>query len=157
MDIRAVGQPITASQRRSYSQTPDSGFYQTFQSAFAAAGGRVEGTASGVSGAGPTSAEAFEAIVAGATRNYPSGRFAGVVQILQEDVGLIAACGGLASAGTAAAAWLKNSSSWSRTPAQKASASTASMGSPPAACPPSDDSGWPGACGLQQRSWHGCR
>lgn len=36
-------------------------------------------------------AEAFEAIVAGATRNYPSGRFAGVVQILQEDVGLIAA------------------------------------------------------------------
>jgi hypothetical protein len=36
-------------------------------------------------------AEAFEAIVAGATRSYPSGRFSGVVQILQEDVGLIAA------------------------------------------------------------------
>jgi hypothetical protein len=32
---------------------------------------------------------AFEAIVAGATRDYPSGRFRGVSQILDEDVGLI--------------------------------------------------------------------
>jgi len=36
-------------------------------------------------------AEAFEAIVAGATRSYPSGRFAGVTRILAEDVGLVAA------------------------------------------------------------------
>ncbi len=36
-------------------------------------------------------AEAFEAIVAGATRSYPSGRFAGVQRILAEDVGLVAA------------------------------------------------------------------
>ncbi|MBL8636311.1 MAG: hypothetical protein JNM40_24010 [Myxococcales bacterium] len=35
--------------------------------------------------------EALEAIVAGATRSYPPGRFAGVPQILGEDVGLIAA------------------------------------------------------------------
>lgn len=36
-------------------------------------------------------AEAFEAIVAGATRSYPSGRFAGVTRILAEDVGIVAA------------------------------------------------------------------
>ena len=36
-------------------------------------------------------AEAFEAIVSGAARSYPSGRFAGVPRILAEDVGLIAA------------------------------------------------------------------
>ncbi len=36
-------------------------------------------------------AEAFEAIVAGAARSYPSGRFAGVQRILAEDVGLVAA------------------------------------------------------------------
>lgn len=36
-------------------------------------------------------AEALDAIIAGATRSYPPGRFAGVPQILGEDVGLIAA------------------------------------------------------------------
>ncbi len=36
-------------------------------------------------------AEAFEAIVGGATRRYPEGRFRGVDRILLEDVGLIAA------------------------------------------------------------------
>jgi TonB family protein len=35
--------------------------------------------------------EAFAAIGAGATRSYPSGRFAGVDRILREDLGLIAA------------------------------------------------------------------
>ena len=36
-------------------------------------------------------AEAFDAIEAGAKRNYPSGRFDGVERILREDAGLIAA------------------------------------------------------------------
>jgi tetratricopeptide (TPR) repeat protein len=36
-------------------------------------------------------AEAFEVLAAGATRNYPEGRFAGVERILREDLGLIAA------------------------------------------------------------------
>ena len=36
-------------------------------------------------------AEALETIIAGATRSYPAGRFAGVDRILAEDVGLIAA------------------------------------------------------------------
>jgi hypothetical protein len=35
--------------------------------------------------------KAFEAIVAGAKRKYPPGRFAGVDRILKEDVGLVAA------------------------------------------------------------------
>ncbi|HMU39354.1 MAG TPA: VIT domain-containing protein [Pseudomonadota bacterium] len=35
--------------------------------------------------------EAFEAILAGATRSYPSGRFAGVTQIFADDVGILAA------------------------------------------------------------------
>jgi TonB family protein len=35
--------------------------------------------------------DAFDAIVAGASRDYPGGRFAGVPQILREDVGLIGA------------------------------------------------------------------
>ncbi len=35
--------------------------------------------------------EAFNAIVAGASRRYPDGRFAGVDRILREDVGLVAA------------------------------------------------------------------
>ena len=35
--------------------------------------------------------KAFDAIVAGATRTYPGGRFAGVDRILREDVGLVAA------------------------------------------------------------------
>ncbi len=93
MDIRAVGQPITASQRRSYSQTPDSGFYQTFQSAFAAAGGQVEGTASGVSGAGPASAEALEAILGrthvelSALRGVDSDSQARYAQVLDEAYG----------------------------------------------------------------------
>src|SRR5204862_5115300 len=37
--------------------------------------------------------EAFDAIGAGASRSYPSGRFRGVERILAEDVGLIAAAG----------------------------------------------------------------
>ena len=36
MDIREMGTPITASQRRSYREAPDSSFYATFQAAFAA-------------------------------------------------------------------------------------------------------------------------
>src|SRR5690606_20391445 len=35
--------------------------------------------------------DAFTAILAGITRSYPSGRFAGVPEILREDAGLIAA------------------------------------------------------------------
>ncbi|WP_079437010.1 hypothetical protein [Zoogloea sp. LCSB751] len=67
MDIRAVGQPITASQRHSYAETPDSSFYQTFQSAFAAAKVVADGGATGPQAAagqaGPTSSEALEAIL----------------------------------------------------------------------------------------------
>ena len=93
MDIRAVGQPITASQRRSYSQTPDSSFYQTFQSAFAAAGGRVADSASGASAAGPTSAEALEAILGrthvelSALRGVDSDSQARYAQVLDEAYG----------------------------------------------------------------------
>lgn len=36
MDIRNVGTPITASQRRSYRETPDSSFYAAYQAAFEA-------------------------------------------------------------------------------------------------------------------------
>ena len=36
MDIREVGTPLTASQRRSYRETPDSGFYEAFKAAFEA-------------------------------------------------------------------------------------------------------------------------
>lgn len=34
MDIRNIGTPITASQRRSYRETPDSSFFQAYQAAF---------------------------------------------------------------------------------------------------------------------------
>lgn len=67
MDIRAVGQPITASQRHSYAEAPDSSFYQTFQSAFAAASAVADGGTAGQEAAGgqpgPTSSEALEAIL----------------------------------------------------------------------------------------------
>ena len=36
MQIRPSGTPITASQRRSYRDTPDSGFYQSYLSAYQA-------------------------------------------------------------------------------------------------------------------------
>lgn len=35
MDIRNIGKPMTASQRHSYRETPDSSFYQAYQAAFA--------------------------------------------------------------------------------------------------------------------------
>lgn len=35
MDIRSIGTPITASQRHSYRETPDSSFFQAYQAAFA--------------------------------------------------------------------------------------------------------------------------
>lgn len=35
MEIRSLGMPITAAQRRSHRETPDSSFYQTYQTAFA--------------------------------------------------------------------------------------------------------------------------
>ncbi|KAB2968457.1 hypothetical protein [Zoogloea sp.] len=40
MDIRNVGTPITASQRRSYRETPDSSFYAAYQAAFQAQQGK---------------------------------------------------------------------------------------------------------------------
>ncbi|WAS94939.1 VIT domain-containing protein [Nannocystis punicea] len=48
-------------------------------------------------------AEAFAAALAGARRSYPSGRFAGVQQILEEDLALIAAAWLTARPGDAAA------------------------------------------------------
>jgi hypothetical protein len=39
MDIRNIGTPITASQRHSYRETPDSSFFQVYQAAFAAQAG----------------------------------------------------------------------------------------------------------------------
>jgi len=63
MDIRAVGQPISASQRHSYSETPDSDFYQTFQSAYATAAGRLAEAEAVAGEAGPSATQALEAIL----------------------------------------------------------------------------------------------
>jgi hypothetical protein len=41
MDIRNVGEPITASQRRSYREAPDSSFYAAYQAAFQAQGNQA--------------------------------------------------------------------------------------------------------------------
>ncbi len=42
MEVRNVGTPITAAQRHSYRETPDSSFYSAFQSAYAAQEQRAE-------------------------------------------------------------------------------------------------------------------
>lgn len=45
MDIRDIGMPITASQRRSYRETPDNSFYETYQTAFQAQNAKDTGEA----------------------------------------------------------------------------------------------------------------
>jgi hypothetical protein len=45
MDIRDIGTPITASQRRSYRETPDNSFYETYQAAFQAQNAKDTGEA----------------------------------------------------------------------------------------------------------------
>lgn len=60
MDIRNVGEPITASQRRSYRETPDSGFFAAYQAAFQAQAAQGDQTAT------PQEARSLEQIL-GAT------------------------------------------------------------------------------------------
>lgn len=57
MDVRKIGQPITASQQRSYSPSPDAGFYETYRAAFEAQ------QAAAANGGGTPAAKTLEGIL----------------------------------------------------------------------------------------------